>query len=293
MPTPTPAPTTTPPVDPPASPVYAPDDGDVYREVKAPAGRFVQAVAAYPAGRALADVLAAGISEVSGDVDPAELARAIAPLHDLSRGARADIVYAQLGGLDPQGDPSTASVMVVCSQGFGTDTVTRTVDVRVALVDGTWSVVRVASAGGDPVARPDGLSDAAATVLDDPRITLPDSARWDIHRGDVEESLLQTMVEMAAMHPYAVACLSSGHPQNVFATDRTSNHTLGRAVDVWMVADVPVALAQPDRDTAVYDMNHRLFDAPDVQVGGPWRFEGARSFTDPVHLDHLHVAADA
>lgn len=265
----------------------------MYREVKAPAGRFVQAVAAYPAGRGLGAVLAAGRKEVAAGSDPAQLARGIAPLHDPGRGARADIVYAQLGGLDPQGDPTSASVMVVCRQGFGPRTVTRTVDVRVALVDGTWSVVGVASAGGDPVPRPGGLSDAATAVLDDPRILLPDSARWDIHRGDVEQSLLQTMVEMAAMYPYAVTCLSSGHPENVFATGRTSNHTVGRAVDVWMVAGVPVALQQPERDTAAHDMNRMLFDSPDVQVGGPWRFEGARSFTDPVHLDHLHVAADA
>lgn len=269
-----------------------PDDGDVYREVKAPAGRFVQAVATYPAGQALVDVAAAGRSDVSRDADPAELARAIAPLHDPVRGARADIVYAQLGGLDPKDDPTSASVMVICRQSLGTGAVTRTVDVRVARVDGAWSVVGVASAGGDPVARPAHLSDSATAVLDDPRITLPDSARWDVHRGDVEESLLRAMPAMAARYPYAVTCLSSGHPRNVFATGRTSNHTVGRAVDVWRVADLPVALQQPDRDTAAHDLNRVLFDSPDVQVGGPWLFEGLRSFTDAVHLDHLHVAAD-
>jgi hypothetical protein len=50
---------------------------------------------------------------------------------------------------------------------------------------------------------------------------------------------------------------------------------------------------QPDEGTPAWELNHRLFADGEVpELGGPWAFDGfgGRSFTNEVHLDHLHVA---
>jgi hypothetical protein len=186
--------------------------------------------------------------------------------------------------------------MVVVEQRIGSSagirTETRTLDIRTRLRDGEWYFTNLASDGGEPVPPPDRLSEAARAVVDNPRIELPDSARWDIYAGRVAPELLTLMARAAEHAPFGVIVFDSGHPWNIFGTDRMSDHSRGIAVDVHRIGDRLVI-----DDRAEDSLTHRfvqwLFDQPDVaRIGSPWALDGfgGRSFTDLLHQDHLHIA---
>lgn len=268
---------------------WEPGPNEVEAEAKTVAARVAEALTNYRLGAA-ADVPAA----VTDDPARRDAVRGTAaPLLDDDRWSHGRVLYAQLGGRSSD----RTSVMVVVEQRIGgggdaTTTTTRTLDVRLVRRDGAWAFDLLASSGGEPVPRPDDLPAEAVAVLDDDRISLPDSARWDIHAGEVDLRLLRVMTEIAERTPYGVVTLARGHPVHVFGTDRLSDHTRGRAVDIAVVADVPVV---DDRHEAslTYELVDWLRSHPLVrQVGSPWALDGygGRSFTDVVHQDHLHVA---
>lgn len=298
---PPPDPPREPPSESPAPPAppgdYEPVPGDVYTDAKRVGGRFAQALTTYAAGEPLPGVLERAAAARRPGLDPATLAAAAAPVHHEEASSTGEVVYAQLGGLDPIGDPTSASTMVVVLQRLdtpaGEQVHTRTIDVRLRLADGGWVLDGLGDAGGQPVARPPVLPPAAARVLDDPRIDLPDSGRWDIHRGEIDARLLVAMADLAELASYSVCCLKSGHPINVFGTDRRSHHTGGRAMDIWAVDGVPVVHQQPQVDTPAHRVARALFDQGVVpEIGAPWAYDGpgGRSFENDVHRDHIHVA---
>jgi len=290
----TPSTTAPPPSRPPAPKppsAYQPARGEVLAEAKRVAGRAVQRLATYQPGTAHRSVAARLLAPGR---DPAALLEAAAPMLVPAAASVGEVVYAQLGGLTP----SAAAVMVIVRQALrqpgGETTVTaRTLDVRLRRAGGRWVLDRLVSAGGRPVARPAELPAVARAVLDDPRIQLPDSARWDIHRGAVDPRLLQAMRAMADRHPYAVSVLISGHPRNVFGTSRRSNHNAGRAVDVYAVAG-RLVVHQRRRGSAAYRLARWLDRDGISELGSPWAFDdgGARSFTNTVHADHIHLGFD-
>jgi hypothetical protein len=270
---------------------YQPAAGEVLAEAKTVAGRAAERLATYQDATAHQPVIA-GL--LPGDQAPAGLLRAAAPLLLPGGSSTGEVVYAQLGGLTP----GAAAVLVVLRQRFrqadDQETVTtRTLDLRLRRARGRWLLDRLASAGGQAAARPPRLSSVARAVLDDPRIQLPDSARWDIHRDAIHPRLLATMRAMAERFPYAVTVLASGHPRNVFGTGRRSNHSAGRAVDVHRI-DGKLVVNQAGRDAPAFRLAQWL-DRRDVsELGSPWVFAGdqGRSFTNTVHRDHLHIGFD-
>lgn len=202
------------------------------------------------------------------------------------------IIYPQLGGLTD----TRISVMVVTEQLVGTDTglqaFVRTLDIRLVMSNGIWRFDRLASTGVTPVMPPTMLSAEALAVVNDPRIEMPDSARWDIFSGQISDKLLRLMARLADITPYGVVTLSEGHPYEVFGTDRQSDHTRGRAVDIYRIGE-NLVIDEQAQGTATYEVVRWLYDQPELsQVGSPWDIDGSdrRSFTDRVHLDHLHVA---
>jgi hypothetical protein len=230
----------------------------------------------------------------AGDPELADhLREAAAPLHHEDAWSRGTIVYPQLGGLEID----AAAVITVVRQELrdadGSDrTETRVLDVRVDRDAGdTWGVVELASAGGDPVDRPDDLSPEAEAVLDDDRIELPHSAVWDIHAGVVDDRLLDLMARMADRTPYGVVVLKTGHSREVFGTDRTSRHHEGRAVDLYRL-DGPLVIEDREDGSATHELVRWLYDQPELsEVGSPWALDGfgGRSFSDELHQDHVHV----
>ncbi len=208
--------------------------------------------------------------------------------------SRGEVIYPQLGGLKND----RASVMVVTRQTVGSGgevafSVVRTLDIRLIRGESGWEFDALNSAGGTF----DRLEDLALAheVARDPRIQMPDSARIDIISGLVSPVLLGVMAELADQTTYSITVLATGHPHNVFETDRQSDHTAGLAVDIDRIGGVRVI---DDRlpDSVTRTLVEWLLDHPEVrQVGGPWDLDGSesrRSFTDPVHQDHIHLAVN-
>jgi hypothetical protein len=57
-----------------------------------------------------------------------------------------------------------------------------------------------------------------------------------------------------------------------------------------------VVQQQPDTDSLTHLLARQVFDQRRISnLGAPWAFDGAggRSFTDPVHHDHLHLGVSA
>lgn len=270
----------------PRAPVtYKTPSGEVYKNAKVLAGRTVERLTTYPEGtsaRALVKRLPASVRGASG------LRERLDPLVDQTSRSRGEVIYPQLGGVTPTG----ASVMVVLRQrrlrpDGGATTETRTVDVRLRRAGGPWRVADIVSVGGRRASRPGGVSGAARAVLDNDRIELPDSARWDIYRGGVDERLLRRMDEIAERFRYSVAVLDTGHPKDVFAMNRRSAHSQGYAVDIWKV-DGRRVVRQRRQGSRAFTLARSLVAGGATQLGSPWAF-GNGSFTDPVHQDHLHL----
>ena len=287
-----------------AQTAFEPIDGETYPKAKRLASRFVEAITTYEPGTKPKQVL----RRASAQADPLfvldKALKTAGPLFLPGARSRGEIVYPQLGGLTFGSGPDRACVMVVVRQHLLDDngderTVTRTLDVRLINHDDEWRLEDLADAGPEPVDRPvDELTEPARKVLRDTRIELPDTARWDILSGDIDDRLLTTMLDMAAVAPYSVAVLKTGHPKNVFGTDLVSGHTLGRGVDVWRVAGQPVVLQQPSEQSEAHAFTSTLLEDLKVpELGSPWDLDGPPepgktrpSFTDAVHADHIHVA---
>lgn len=289
-PSPSPSPQPSPPAVPPP---YEPAANEVYPNAKRLAGRVAQSLTTYEQGASVEEV-AAGVAPDDTHVE--ELAEVAAPLVREGVWSRGTVVYPQLGGVLSD----RVSVMVVTRQEFGTggevaEVLTRTLDVRLRLNGEEWVLDRVASIGGAPSDASVDPPDGAEAVLTDDRITLPDSARWDIQRGEVDPTLLTLMRELAERVSYEVVVLSSGHPFEVFGTEVQSNHTKGRAVDIYLLDDMRV-IDQQEEGSPVHEVVQWLYDRPEVsEIGSPWALDGygGRSFTDVVHADHIHVGVRA
>lgn len=289
---------TRPPALPPV-PAWQPLPAEPLPALKQVAADVVQRLATRGAGARPEDTMASVAGLFAPGFDAGAALALAAPLFDapVSSG---EIVYPQLGGLIPNGPgASEGAVMVVLRQRRLTakgavGEVVRTVDVRLRVVSGAWRVLALVSVGGEPVDRPAGLAPATQAVLDDPRIELPDSARWDVHAGRIAPETLAVLADAAGRAPLSVAVLRAGHPDTVFGSDRISDHTRGRAVDVWAVGGVPV-VAQPAAGSPYRAVLAGAFADPRVrQTGSPLGSDldgrGRRSFTDTVHADHLHLA---
>lgn len=236
---------------------------------------------------------AARIAALGGQHSGPPLVEASDPLTIPGSWSRGVVIYPQLGGLTAD----KASVMVVIRQSVGIGhvpewSVLRTLDIRLVRNGSGWEFDHLSSAGGAFESIEDlGL---AHSIASDARIDMPDSARLDILAGLVSPKLLEVMAELADHTDYAVTVLATGHPHNVFDTDRQSHHTVGRAVDVYRIGTEFVIDGRLDPDSDTYDAARWMFEHPDVvQVGSPWDLDGSdssRSFTNEVHQDHIHLA---
>jgi len=243
----------------------------------------------YPNGKRLAGRVAQQLATFGPEA--AALERTVAPLLDPARRSSAEVVYVQISGVTA----TTLGTMVLVRQhledaGGRRESVVRAMDVRLRRTDGPWSLDRVASVGGTAVERPANVSPAAARVLDNPNIELPDTARWDIYRGEIDDGLLRALAGAADRWRLAISVLRSGHPRNVWATRRVSAHTVGLAADIYAVDGTPVVSQQADGSRAQQLVASFLAGGA-TQVGSPWALPpgGRRSFTDRVHRDHVHV----
>ncbi|WP_246266895.1 hypothetical protein [Nonomuraea typhae] len=251
------------------------------RPVKRAATTFLETLFTYEPGQAgdAARLTARGLPA-------APLADAAPLLDDTARG-RIQVVYPQLGGLTATRASIMAVVRLSVTGEGGALTRTRTLDLRLKKQGRRWQVTALASLGGRA---PAGAAESllARKVLAATRITLPDSARWDIRAGRVDDRILRMLLRLSREHRIAVTVLVSGHPEKVFGRASTSNHTRGRAVDIWAVDGRRVAApAAVKGGDPVRKLMERAISQGSDEVGGPWSFAGA--FTDTVHEDHVHI----
>lgn len=282
------APTTTATTLPPP-PAWEASAGDPAPEAKELATGVLQAIGTYREGEGtvvLAGERVTGLSLAPAVVDAA------GPFLIPDAASTVEIVYPQLGGLTS----TRASIMTVIRHrtliSGEQRSVTRTVDVRLELGPDGWSVTELASLGGDPPSTPT-PTPTGQQVIDNDRIELPDSAVWDIGAGGVDDVILQRLLDLAVDHTLSVTVLATGHPRNVFDSDNLSNHTAGRAVDIWAVDGVPV-FDQRGEGSPLLELVRGELAAGVTELGSPWDLDGAGgpSFTNAVHQDHLHLAYD-
>lgn len=268
-------------------------------EVKQVAADFVAALTLRAPATTTDDALERAVSLAASGFDAAA-ARTTASVLGAEVESAGDVVYAQFGGLSPLSPGARrASVMVVVRQRLRTRAGTeaaevRTCDVRLVQEAGRWRVSALASAGGEPVARPAGLDPRAAAALDAPGLALPDTCRWDVHSGRVSPVLCDLLARCAQLAPLSVTVLDTGHPEQVFGTRRRSAHAVGRAVDVWEVGGVPVVRSAGASGPVAALLDAVAADRAVRQLGSPAGTDrdgrGRRSFSDLVHADHLHLA---
>ncbi|MFC4563412.1 hypothetical protein ACFO4E_16225 [Nocardiopsis mangrovi] len=278
-------------------------------DVKTAAAAYLETLLRYGAGDGTREAAQQRLDEAGLPTAPLDGA---ADLLSGSAAGTAEIIYPQLGGLTG----NRASVMTVVTvhllDGGEPTSTTRVVDVRLAKTGETWAVSSIESIGGGPPAEappPAGpspsagtsTSDAAAAAGDDPgsavlssqRLDLPDTVKWDILSGAIDDRVLRMLLTLGEDHELSVAVLSTGHPHNVFDSASVSNHVQGRAVDIWAIDGVPVAdlagSGEPDNPARTL-MERALAEGSD-EVGGPWALSTAdgATFTNTVHQDHLHV----
>ena len=233
---------------------------------------------------------AAAVERVTALGSPAEAVATLPPLLGGAPWSSVEVTYPQYGGL--VADLGLASVMVNAQQVLPgeTEVVRRplTVDVRLVQQRGGWHATEILL-GARPPAAPE-VSAAASAVLTNDRLVLPEAARADVQAGLIDDLVMTLLMQLSERWRVHVQVLSTGHPFTVFGIDRQSNHTRGRAVDVWALDDVPVI----DQDRAPW---RALMEAAAAlgatEIGGPVDVDGVRGqpphFSDQVHQDHVHL----
>ena len=267
---------------------YVPLPDEEFPNGKRLAARIAQRALTYSRGttaRELARTLPRSSLRAAG------LARILRPAVDPDSWSAGRVVYPQLSGVTA----TSLGAMVVVRQTTENErgerrAWTRVVDVRLRRSGGPWSLDAIASVGGTPPRRDGRLSRPAAAVLNNANIVLSDSARWDIRRGSVDGALLRALRTAAKARKLAIGVIRTGHPRNVWDTDRRSAHSRGAAADIYAVAGRPV-ITQRELGSPAYQLAAQLFADGAYQLGSPWVFAGgeSRSFSDPVHQDHIHL----
>ncbi|MFJ2400194.1 hypothetical protein ACIOUE_02760 [Streptomyces xanthochromogenes] len=269
---------------------WRPGPGEIEPAAKLAAVRLVEALGTWPAGQsgreaAAARLVALGVSE-SLAVQLADESGSLAPSADA---AVVRVIDAQYGGILSD----TASVLVVCDQptlaGSAVHHGGTTVDVRLSRDSGGWAVTALHPAAPGPAKA---LGPAARDVLAQSRIELPPASVADIRSGAVHDSVLRAMLQLAGSYRLSVSVVRSGHPLDVFGTDRPSDHPLGRAFDVWRIDGRPVVDPSTSRSLITGFMRAGAA-AGSYNVGGPVQLAGGATanqfFSDDTHHDHVHV----
>jgi hypothetical protein len=226
----------------------------------------------------------------AGEIEPAAKRVAVAAVVELvrPRGARGvvEVIDAQYGGILSD----TASVLVPCRVFMLSDsrveTGGTTVDVRLTKTRGIWRVT--ATHPAQPGKATTQLTPTARQVLSNARIALPPASAADIRSGQVHESVLAAMLELAKTYRIGISVIRSGHPINVFGTNRPSDHPRGRAFDTWQINGR--AVVDPATPRSLVTSYMRATEAlGSYNVGGPYQLSGTAYFSDRTHHDHIHA----
>ncbi len=101
------------------------------------------------------------------------------------------------------------------------------------------------------------------------------------------------LVAIATHHRIRVSCIRTGHSWYVRGTDRVSNHTVWRAVDVDQVDGHPISRSNAAAHELARWIGQGGAGAAPSEVGSPWAFGPRPWFSNDGHQDHLHVGFPA
>jgi hypothetical protein len=262
-----------------------PSAQDVAPEVKARAVSLVETALTWESGDGGTQNARRRLNESGYN---GELVEDLEPMIVDGAASVARVIVAQYGGILAD----TASVLVVFDQWvLQRDNRIRregtTLDVRLVADEPEWAVTALRPARpGSPIG---GLSRAARRLLVSDRVTLHEAAASDVRAGEIKDAVLDALRSLSALHKLDVSILRSGHPLRVFGTDRVSDHTVGRAVDVWAIDGRPII--EMGAGSAVTGFMKAALDVGAYQVGGPTDIDGddAVYFSDDTHQDHIHL----
>ncbi len=226
----------------------------------------------------------------SNDITPAAkvaAVRRIEALGDRPGSSVVAVIDAQYGGILTD----AASVLVVTRSWrvTGGDVVEggRTYDVRLVRGAIGWRVTAIHPSR--PGATSTSRSAAASAVLASSRIDLPPAARADVLSGQVHDSVLHAMLTLSRSFHLGISVVRSGHPIDVFGTNRPSDHPLGRAFDTWRIDGHAVVDPSTPRRVVTRYMEAAAA-AGSYNVGGPYLLGSAPQwFSDDTHHDHVHA----
>jgi hypothetical protein len=128
---------------------------------------------------------------------------------------------------------------------------------------------------------------AVQALLANPRVRLPEAARLDaLGPEGVDDRIADALTTLAQRWVVDVSVLRSGHSVTVFGTDRTSNHAVGRGVDIWALDGIPVI----ERERSPWRPAMELAAGSGAsEVGGPAEIAPEPYFTNASHQDHVHI----
>lgn len=131
-------------------------------------------------------------------------------------------------------------------------------------------------------------------VLSNPRIAFRPQARMDVEAGRVDPRVLGLLQVLSQRFEVGgVGPFKSGHSYYVAGTRHVSNHSFGRAVDIFRIDGRPVSSSNASaREAVLLILGLQKPLRPD-ETGSPWRFPASGSFTDRAHWDHIHVGWDS
>jgi hypothetical protein len=135
----------------------------------------------------------------------------------------------------------------------------------------------------------------ATAVLANPNVELRPEAEADLKAGRVDPRVLAVLLALSARFSLAgVGPFVTGHSYYVAGTNRPSNHTFGRAVDIGTIDAELVAPANGAARQAALALASLPAPLRPDEIGSP--FADLESlpglFSDADHQDHLHLGYD-
>lgn len=270
---------------------WTPGAEEPFPQLKQAATAFLERAGTWDAsGQGTPEAVAARLVSAGVRADVAATAAVLAAPD--AEGSTLRIGYPQSGGQTPT-DASVMTSFTQTLQRAGTvEERELTLDVRVQGGGAAWGAIGIVPL--TPLAGPGTLGPNATAVLENPRVRLPGAAEADLRTGALDETMLGILNGLGQRYELDVAVFYDGHPPHVFATDRVSNHHVGRAVDIWAVDGRSVASLRGD--TAFLDPVLVLAaQLGATEIGSPYDRNGPKGgyFTDDAHQDHLHVGVSA
>ena len=142
------------------------------------------------------------------------------------------------------------------------------------------------------------LADRAAliqAVLSHPNLELRPEAEADVRAGIVDPRLLACLLALAERFSLAgIGPFQTGHSYYVAGSNRPSNHSFGRAVDIGTVAGQLVSPSNPSSRQVALAAGSLPAPLRPTEIGSPFYELDPMlgQFIDAAHQDHLHLGYD-